>query len=192
MINIFLVGLALTGSPTNLEMVETAAAEALQLVAEQLADQNIEVVYLNVLGEHAGGWLIEQIAGGVLGEAGIVVATTREDDLWTLNLRAMELGVTYSQTDRSWIFGGKEVPRQASCQIAATLIDPQGNVVLTAREGAVNGSRVSVGEIPLLESTTERWVNGTLSSQESGNVLEPLVVTGVVTALVYLFYSSRN
>jgi hypothetical protein len=65
-------------------------------------------------------------------------------------------------------------------------------VVLTAREGAVTQSKVSLSDIDLLESTTERWVNGELSSQESGNVLEPLVVTGVVTALVYLFYSSRN
>ena len=90
------------------------------------------------------------------------------------------------------MLGGRQVPRLASCQLAATLLDPQGNVVLTVREGSVLSNTVSTGDIVILESSTERWVNGELSDEEGGNLLEPLVVTGVVTALVYLFYSSRN
>lgn len=189
---VFLLGLALTGSPTNLDMLETVVFDALEPIAEQVSAHGLEVVTLNVQGEHEGGWLIEQIATVALSQAGVTVYTTRSDDGWMLNLRPMELGVTYAQTRRSWLLGGKQVPRLASCELAATLVDSSGNVVLTVRQGSVIENAVPISDVVIIESSTERWVNGELSEEESGNILEPLVVTGVVTALVYLFYSSRN
>ena len=192
MITVCLLGLALTGSMTNLDMLETAVTNALEPVSEQVSSQGIETVTLNIQGEHDGGWLIEQIATFVLGNAGVAVCTSRETDGWILNLRPMELGVTYAQTRRSWVLGGKQVPRLASCEVAATLVDPEDNVVLTAREGSVVENTISISDIVVIESSTEKWANGELSEEESGNILEPLVVTGIVTALVYLFYSSRN
>ena len=189
---IILAGLVLTGSMTNMEMLETAVADALLPVAEQVADQGTGSLVLTVEGEHEGSWLLEQTAVSLLDQAGITVLTIRGESMWTLSLRPMEMAVTYGQTGRSWFLGGRQVPRQATCQLAATLVDPDGSVVLTMREGAVLTSTVSAGDIAVLESAGERWVNGELSQEESGNLLEPLVVTGVVTALVYLFYSSRN
>ncbi len=192
MITVFLLGLVLTGSVTNLDMLEVAVLNALEPVSEQVSAQGLETVTLNIQSEHEGGWLIEQIATSTLGAAGVTVYTSRDGDGWTLNLRPMELGVTYAQVRRSWVLGGKQVPRLASCEIAATLVDPEGNVVLSFREGSVIENTVSPSDIIILESSTEKWANGEMSDDESGNILEPLVVTGVVTALVYLFYSSRN
>ncbi len=192
MITILLLGLALTGSMTNLDMIETATIQAMEPLVEQISEYGIETITLHVQGDHEGGWLLEQIATSVLGGSDITVTTSREENGWELNLRPMELGVTYAQTGRSWVFGGKQVPRLATCQISASLVDASGIIVQTVREGAVVESIVSPSEIIILESSTEKWANGELSDQESGNVLEPLVVTGVVTALVYLFYSSRN
>ena len=191
MTTVFLLGLMLTGSMTNLNMLETAVANALTPISEEVSSQNIDLLTLDILGEHEGGWLIEQIAISTLGDAGVTVSTSRETDVWTLQLRPMELGVIYAQTTRSWLIGGKRVPRLASCEISATLVDPEGNVLLTRREGSVIEDTVSPSDIVVVESPTERWANGELSDEESGNILEPLVVTGVVTALVYLFYSSR-
>ncbi|MCK5037045.1 MAG: hypothetical protein KAS73_14210 [Candidatus Sabulitectum sp.] len=192
MMTVFLLGLALTGSPTNLDILETVVLNALEPIAEQVSAHGLEFVTLNVQGEHEGGWLIEQIATVALSHAGVTVYTNRSEEGWMLNLRPMELGVTYAQTRRSWLLGGKQVPRLASCEIAATLVDSSGNVVLTVREGSVIESAVPISDIVIIENSTERWLNGELSEEESGNILEPLVVTGVVTALVYLFYSSRN
>ncbi|MCK5131552.1 MAG: hypothetical protein KAR40_05310 [Candidatus Sabulitectum sp.] len=192
MITVFLLELVLVGSMTNLDMLETVVLNAMEPVAEQVSAQGLETVTLNIQGEHEGGWLLEQIATSALSAAGVTVYIARDEGDWTLNLRPMELGVTYAQTRRSWVLGGKQVPRLASCEIAATLVDPEGNVILTSREGSVIENIVCPSDIIILESSTEKWINGELSDEESGNILEPLVVTGVVTALVYLFYSSRN
>jgi len=192
MMMIILAGVALTGTMTNMDMLESVVSDAVAPVAEQVAAAGVEAVFLGVEGDHEGSWLLEQIAVSSLNSQGITVATSRDEELYSLNLRPMELAVTYSQVRRSWMLGGRQLPRQANCQLAATLLDPMGNVVLTVREGAVLNSTVSAGNIVTLESSSERWVNGELSDEESGNLLEPLVVTGVVTALVYLFYSSRN
>jgi hypothetical protein len=192
MITVFMLGLVLAGSMTNMDMVETAVIDAMGSVAEQVSAQGIESVTLSIQGEHEGGWLLEQIATSALGAAGVTVSNSREENVWVLNIRPMELGVRYAQTRRSWVLGGRQIPRIASCEISAALVDPDGNVILTTREGAVVESTVSPSEVVVLESSTEKWVNGELSDEESGNILEPLVVTGVVTALVYLFYSSRN
>lgn len=192
MFSVILVGLCLTGSITNLDMVESVVNDAMLPVSEQIAGENIETLSLNIEGEHDGGWLVEQVAISSLSDAGVTVNTTRETDCWTLNIRPMELGVSYAQTTRSWFLGGKQIPRIANCELAVTLIDTEGNVVLTTREGATFENTVSHSNIVLIETTTEKWANGEISEEESGNILEPIVVTGVVTALVYLFYSSRN
>lgn len=192
MITVFLLGLTLTGAMTNLDMLETAVTDAMVPIAEQVAEQGVESIILNIQGEHDGGWLIDQVATSSLSAAGVTVCSSRETDGWILNLRPMELGVAYAQTCRSWVLGGKQVPRLASSEIAATLVDSAGNIIHTAREGSVIRNTVSLSDIIILESTTEDWANGELSEEESGNILEPLVVTSVVTALVYLFYSSRN
>ena len=127
MMTVFLLGLALTGSPTNLDILETVVLNALEPIAEQVSAHGLEFVTLNVQGEHEGGWLIEQIATVALSHAGVTVYTNRSEEGWMLNLRPMELGVTYAQTRRSWLLGGKQVPRLASCEIAATLVDSSGN-----------------------------------------------------------------
>jgi len=192
MITVFVFGLVLAGSMTNMDMVETTVIDAMEPVAEQVSAQGIESVTLSIQGEHEGGWLLEQIAASALSDAGVTVSNSGEENMWVLNIRPMELSVRYAQTRRSWVLGGRQVPRIASCELAAALVDPDGNVVLTTREGSVVEDIVSPSEMIVLESSTEKWVNGEMSDGESGNILEPLVVTGVVTALVYLFYSSRN
>jgi hypothetical protein len=192
MITVFALGLVLAGSMTNLDMVETTVNDAMESVAEQVSDQGVESVSLSIQGEHEGGWLLEQIATSTLSSAGVTVCSVREEGGWMLNLRPMEMGVTYAQTRRSWVLGGRQVPRVASCEISAVLVDPEGAAVFTSREGSRLESTVSPSDIVVLESSTEEWANGKLSEDESGNILEPLVVTGVVTALVYLFYSSRS
>lgn len=192
MFSVVLLGLCLMGSITNLDMVESVVNEAMTPIAEQIAGENIEDLSLLIEGEHDGGWLVEQVAISSLSEAGVTVNTTREADGWTLNIRPMELGVSYAQTTRNWFLGGKQIPRIANCEISVTLVDPDGNVTLTSRQGAILENTVSHSNVVLIETGTERWANGEISEEESGNILEPLVVTGVVTALVYLFYSSRN
>ncbi len=192
MFSVIFVGLCLTGSITNLDMVESVVNEAMLPISEQIAGENVEILSLHIEGEHEGGWLVEQVAISSLSDAGVTVNTTRETDGWILNIRPMELGVSYAQTTRSWFLGSKQIPRIANCELAVTLIDSDGNVVLTTRQGATIENTVSHSNAVLIETTTEKWANGEMSEEESGNILEPLVVTGVVTALVYLFYSSRN
>ncbi len=192
MFSVILLGLCLTGSMTNLDMVETVVNEAMAPLTDQIAGEDVEAIALVIEGEHEGGWLVEQVAISSLSEAGVTVNTTREANDWTLKIRPMELGVCYSQTTRSWFLGSKQIPRIANCELSFTLVDSEGNVVLTSRQGAVLENSVSHSSVILIENSTERWANGEISEEESGNILEPLVVTGVVTALVYLFYSSRN
>jgi len=192
MLTIFFAGIALTGAMTNMEMIESVVSEAMIPIASQVAGEGADTIVLEVNGEHPGSWLLEQTAVSVLNNAGLTVTNAREEGSWKLRIRPMEMSVTYARTERSWILGGKRIPRLATCQLSAFLEDSLGNVVLAAREGAVLNSTVSAGEIALLESVAEKWVNGVHTGEESGNLLEPLVVTGVVTALVYLFYSSRN
>lgn len=193
MFSVILLGLCLTGSMTNLDMVESVINEAMIPVAEQIAGENIETLSLVIDGEHEGGWLVEQVAISSLSDEGVTVNTAREtSNGWTLQIRPMELGVSYAQTTRNWFLGGKQIPRIANCELAFTLVDSEGNVTFTDRQGAILENTVSQSNVVLIQTTTEKWANGEISEEESGNILEPLVVTGVVTALVYLFYSSRN
>jgi hypothetical protein len=182
-----------TGYPTNLEMAEQVVTESVTSLADSLGDAGIDDVSLEVVGEHAGNWLVEQSARAVLSDHGVSVAADRTGGgMPVLRLRAMDLAVTLGNTGRSWLFGSKHVDRIARCELAAELLDSGGVTQRSWRCGGFAEDRIPYSELTVLQgSSGEEWITGGTPTSSGGGILEPLVVTGVVASLIYLFYSSR-
>jgi hypothetical protein len=183
-----------TGYPTNLEMAEQVVTESVTSLADSLGDAGIDDVSLEVVGEHAGNWLVEQSARAVLSDHGVSVAAADRTGggMPVLRLRAMDLAVTLGNAGRSWLFGSKHVDRIARCELAAELLDSEGVTQRSWRCGSFAEDRVPYSELTVLQgSSGEEWITGGTPTSSGGGILEPLVVTGVVASLIYLFYSSR-
>ncbi len=187
-----LVLASLTGVQGNLEITEEAVFQAVQPVVDSIALRGVESIFITVDGTHEGGWLLSQSITNLLAEKGIGVVSGRtETGGCQLIVRPMQLGVVYGAVERSWFLGGRRMGRSAVCSISSSLVDENGVVAETWRTEGLIQDTVSPGDAPLFEHRTETWVNDVLPTGSGNKVLEPIVVTGVVAALIYLFYSSR-
>ena len=194
MTSILLAAVCLGGNySTNLELVEATVEQACSELVVMLEEQGVESVSITIEGEHPGNWLVEQTAASILSNQGYTVIVSREGaDQNVLRIRPMDLAVRYRNTPRSWIFGSKRVERIAVCELSSQLIDQDGIILASVRSSATDTDKVPVSELDVLDGA-EDWVwlaEGDING-DGGGILEPLVVTGVVASLIYLFYSSR-
>jgi len=182
------------GYYTNLELIESTVGEACAELMVMMDENGVDTVSITIEGDHAAGWLVEQTATTVLGSQGYIVVNLGRDEPGPveLRIRTMDLAVRYGDTSRPWIFGRKMVERVAVCELSAQLVSPDGSVLASVRASAGNTDKVPVSELDVLDGPDDwSWLGEGEIGGDGGGILEPLVVTGVVASLIYLFYSSR-
>ncbi|MCC6871164.1 MAG: hypothetical protein IT351_02170 [Candidatus Fermentibacter sp.] len=187
---------------SNLELAEQIVSEACVSISDSLVDSGVGTVMLEIAGDHPGNWLVEQCVKTELGARGLTVLTreTRPAPdssrdhamLFDLVVRPMELSIVFGGTSRSWLIGPKSVERMAVCELYSELRDTGGTICTTVRSSSSRSDRVPVDDLQSLRGSSDQvWLRGGELQASSGGILEPLVVTGVVASLIYLFYSSR-
>jgi len=181
--------------PSNMELAEDAILLALQELPENLSSNGADNIQIEILGEHSGNWFIEQTISFVLHENGITIFQRDADSdspALLLSVRPMELVVEYGDVSRPWIIGSKRVERIATCELSFTLYDGDGSVLMTQRTSGVEVDKISWSDAEVLNGSEGwDWLSGALPENRGGGILEPIIVSGVVASLVYLFYSSR-
>ncbi|MCD4775449.1 MAG: hypothetical protein K8S15_05275 [Candidatus Aegiribacteria sp.] len=181
--------------PSNMELAEDALLLAIEEFPESLSSYGADKVLIEISGEHSGNWLIQQTIASVLHENGISVCdrdTSSVNSAMILRVRPMELAVEYGDVSRPWVIGAKRVERIAKCELSSTLLDTDGSILVTLRTSGIEEDVISWSDAEVLDGSSEwDWLSGELPENRGGGILEPIVVTGVVASLVYLFYSSR-
>lgn len=181
--------------PSNMELAEDALLLAIEGFPESLSSYGADEVSIEISGEHSGNWFIQQTIASVLHENGISVCDRDTDSVnsgMTLRVRPMELVVEYGDVSRPWVIGAKRVERIAKCELSSTLLNADGGILMTLRTSGIEEDVISWSDAEVLDGSSEwDWLSGELPENRGGGILEPIVVTGVVASLVYLFYSSR-
>jgi hypothetical protein len=120
-------------------------------------------------------------------------ARAREDstDL-VLQVEVRSAGVSYVRAVKKFPLGVKGYQRLATMQAGASLLDPVTHGVLWARTASAQASDlVRRGDLNIAQTGSASLVP--VPPRGGGTrLLEPLIVVGVVTGLVVLFYSNRN
>jgi len=101
-------------------------------------------------------------------------------------------GVTYVRRLGSFPFGTKGYERLAGMRASATLFDPQNGDVVWTRSAARSASDVVPKGDVAYAATGSGYLNPPVPRGGGTRWLEPMIVIGVVTGLVVLFYSNRN
>ena len=191
---IILIAAVLGMAPSNMELAEEALTLSLQGIPDSLQNYEVNEIKIELSGEHAGNWLVEQTVSAVLHEHSIGVGGRDSGSVsgMVLRIRPMEITVEYGDVSRSWVIGAKKVERIARCELSLTLLDPQQEVLMTERTSGVVEDVISWSDADILKGSEEwAWLSRELPENSGGGILEPIVVSGVVASLVYLFYSSR-
>ena len=192
--HIILLTAVLSIVPTNMELAEDALEMAVQELPDQLGVYGAETVFVEIEGEHSGNWFIEQTVISVLHDSGLEVMDREysQGAGMLLRIRPMELLVEYGDVSRPWIVGSKRVERIAKCELSSSLMDEEGQLLMSIRTSGIQQDVVSWSDAEMPSGSSQwEWLSSELPSNSGGGLLEPIVVTGVVASLVYLFYSSR-
>ena len=167
-----------TGRPVVL--CSPAPGDTLGLLTKQLVDR---LRAQNVMVRLAAGAFFDPSAAMPTGADG--------DRPLHLELQVDGSSVSYMRRVGSFPFGTKGYERLAAMRANATLLDPaNGEVLWTRSSTGAATDLVPKGQVVYAASGSGRL--NPLVPRGGTRWLEPMIVVGVVTGLVVLFYSNRN
>jgi hypothetical protein len=218
----FAAGASADRLPTNSELVGRALRSAADSIAAQLPlDRQTSIVILPSPGQ-GPDWAVEnQIAGAIQTRAGRVsfhgaladtghstapadstqqakkfesVVDNRPLDPSAniLEYRIGQLGVRYSGEHKSRILGASRVDRVAQASVGVRLLSPQGHLIASAQGSSELADQVPQERLADLEDHLYQFPKPSLPTRDLARVLEPAIVIGLVSGLVFLFYTNRN
>ncbi len=110
-----------------------------------------------------------------------------------LEYQALSFGLSYPKIYRPYLIGGKRVKRKAEVRVLAKLIDPaDGSVLWIGETSRSHEDRFSYGELAEVEAGSFAFTKPPRSSAKWGKIIEPVVVTGIIVGLIYLFFSNQD
>jgi hypothetical protein len=115
-----------------------------------------------------------------------------EGEGMVLTFRLIEFGVTYHDSWRRGFLGPRMVERLASVNLYCRLVNGSAEDVLWVGRG--KSARLDIvpkSRLDLLEGLSYPFTAPMLRPKPLSRLLEPVLVTGIVGGLVYLFYANQ-
>lgn len=188
---------ALAGPPlTNYEFLSTTARTASdQLIAALPRPQSEARVAIRSVGATNSNFLVENALAGALTRAGWQVRSHADSSAArVLEFEVVDLGMQYVRTYRNSWFGEKRVEREARVRLFGRLIDNDGQSIVWADQTERRDrDEVPAAALPVLEDTNPPdYLKVSLPPQRWNKVVEPVVVTGIIVGLIFLFFSNQS
>lgn len=181
--------------PTNFELVRSAARLAATQLATGLRPVEVEgSLALRLVGNHPGGFLVENALSGALAEAGRTVRARPDSTGPVLEFEVVDLGLSYPDVHRRAWLGEKRVEREARARLFARLVDQVEGTILWADQAEAKAhDEVRHADLPALEEKSgAEYLKATVPETRWNKLVEPAVVTGIVVGLIVLFFSNQD
>jgi hypothetical protein len=195
--------------PGNLEVISKLTAEIaaefekafppgvakrglyIQTKADDEQYQVIRDVFTSTLTDH--GFTV--YASAAMRAAGTpdstVVGSSRQP--YRLEIRALEFAIWYPRIFRSFVIGGKRVERTANVAISATLMNLDDNSVVWVKEvSRESHDEFSYQKLTQVENDLFTFTKPERKATNWSKVVEPVVVSGIIVGLIYLFFSNQS
>jgi TolB-like protein len=195
--SLFLCGGIGAEPPTNLELLHDVVKEAVtRAVGDMAVTNEMTTVVLVPETPHSAEWLMTTVISEVLSSRGIRVVTDRVSTNHTLAPRfsylIVDLSVTYPDQRRDHLIGAKRVTRVARVKLSFQLIDGETHRILWMREETASRiDRFLKEDLLAVQSDLYSFAKADLYERSLSRVFEPIIVSGVVGGLIYLFFSNR-
>ena len=193
-------------APTNLQLTGLVAKAAIEKALAAAPFDSGAHVTLAPAESHPLNFLVEHAALRALSKRGITATVRRsivpDDSLAlladggsdpVLEYQLATARVTYLRLVGGYVLPSRsKIERQSLVEAGLTLRDPASARVLWVGDAAYNLVDVFPrGQLPLVEDERYSELKGALPERNLGRFFEPLVVVGVVTGLVVLFFQNR-
>jgi hypothetical protein len=112
---------------------------------------------------------------------------------YVLRYRVVLCELSYPEKHRTSPLGSQKVERRASVSLVAQLMQgARQDVVWVGKGNAQQVSMVPSGKLNYLAGTDFPFNPPPLEQKGMGGYVEPMLVTGIVAGLIYLFYANQN
>lgn len=187
--------------PTNLDVMHDLVRDvATELLASVPANLKFGSVSLSPYASDDVYNFVGDVFTAVLTDSGYKVYQARQavpdttaGRMVTLEFQAQHFSLIYPKIYRPFLIGGKKVKRSAVVGLHAKLIDAKDRSVLWIGDASKSyEDQFSYGQISSVEAGTLAFTKPPRSSTKWGKVVEPVVVSGIIIGLIYLFFSNQN
>jgi hypothetical protein len=182
---------------TNLELMTDLTSEVVnELLPHFAARLEGRAVYLKKYTVNEHYQFMNTVMARLFTDAGITTypnaAPTDGTPVVTLEYQALEYDLAYTKVYRSYLIGGKKVARKADVTILASVYDEQGALVWTREAKRDYEDNFNYGDIDRIEEGNFQFTRPALPGGGWGKYAEPVLVTGIVVGLIYLFFSNQS
>jgi len=110
-----------------------------------------------------------------------------------LEFQAIEFNLRYPKIYRSFLVGGKTVKRRGDIRLLTKLVEPaNGHVVWMGEASRSYDDQFSHDDIDEVEAGLYEFTKPPRESRNWGRIVEPVVVSGIIVGLIYLFFSNQG
>lgn len=187
---------------TNYEILEKIAGEALDELAVNMPSIASEtVILIRKEGGVSSGidkvfenQLVRKMTGAGLRIADKTAAGDQtETSEYIFSYQIITYYVKYPDIGRSYWVGAKEVERLAEVAIFAKLLDSSsGEIVWVGEAQKKYEDRIAYSLLERVEDPDRDFTVPVRDEIKWSRLVEPVVVTGIVVGLVYLFFSNQD
>jgi hypothetical protein len=189
--------------PTNMAVLERLSGDAISeiIVNMPTLDGGRTVSIRKDRGVGEGDFVFETMIVRQFDEAGYRVIlerpveadSTPPGDRYRLSYQIIEMSLAYPRIGRRHWFGRKEVERNAEIDIFAQLVDlASGEVVWVGEARKEYSDVIGYSALDQVEDDEYEFTKPQRKELRWSKIVEPVVVTGIVVGLVYLFFSNQS
>ena len=112
---------------------------------------------------------------------------------YILKYQIVNFSFSYPDIGRNWLIGEKEVERLAEISLFVQLVEGEtGDTVWIGETEKKFNDVIPYSILDRVEDQEHEFTRPRRDEWTWGNMIEPVVVTGIVTGLVYLFFSNQS
>lgn len=110
-----------------------------------------------------------------------------------IEYQATDFSLVYPKIYRSYMIGGRTVERNASVGLIASLVDAADESVIWVGDATrSHEDNFAFGNIDAVETGVYSFSKPPRESTNWAKIAEPVVVSGIIVGLIYLFFSNQT
>jgi hypothetical protein len=115
------------------------------------------------------------------------------DSRYRLSYQIIRMSLSYPEIGRRFWFGAKRVERRTDIGIFAQLADVgSGDILWVGDTQRSGGDTIRYSQLKLVEDQRYEFTRPPRHEVRWSRLIEPVVVTGIIGGLVYLFFSNQS
>ena len=172
--------------PTNLHLLQQGLAQA---ATEAVAAMPDTIRRVRVSVDPAENTVATSSVVQALLDSGREVVVPDDSTATHLRIHVAQAAVTIPDTERMWLVGRRIAHRRADIELQTVLFRRDSIAIWTLQTQAVTEDRVPVSALPVVKGPAGLNLDPAVPDERWQRYAEPALVSGVIAAVLYLFFT---